>query len=79
MDDKKKEEKPLSFWDKYYKIFAIIVLLFAIILLLYTVYRVVPKKVGGRKKLHYRGGSCGCAAGASQDNLPMSYGGVFRI
>lgn len=71
-----KEEEKKTFWQKYYKIIAIIILLLAILLLIYTVYRVLPRQRGGRK---IKGGSCGCAAGASQDNLPMGYGGMFRI
>ena len=72
----KEEEEKKTFWQKYYKVIAIFVLLLAIILLIYTVYRVVPKQHGGKK---LKGGSCGCAAGASPDNLPMGYGGMFRI
>ena len=90
----KKDDKPKSFIDKYYKVFAIIALIFAVLLLIYTVYKIVPVEKaaqhGGKKKLHMnakhishrthmKGGSCGCAAGASQDNLAMAYGGMFRI
>jgi len=43
------------------------------------------KKHGHRGRRAYgkgkgmKGGSCGCAAGGSQDTLPVAYGGVFGI
>lgn len=78
--DKPEEKKEKTFWQKYYKVIAVLVLLLAFILLFYTVYRVLPKKQhGGKRNLKVHGGSCGCAAGASADNLPMGYGGTFRI